>query len=473
MNADSRLISVADMTAGDTFLLGKTMGGRHTLVGWSPDDRWMLNGHTIIGGMSGTGKTRLMKQLIRWLSKQRKTMKVIDFQGDMRVAGETVFEVRARYDKDSPHYSISPFEFDKDTKNGGPTVHAELLVEIFKKSLFPSIGPIQKQLFKQLVTDTYTMAGITEDTKTWSNELPTILDFKKLHQDLMRTLGNNHLWHINKQIQKILDQRELMQEDRDKALEKIESAMGEINGVFHQLKNYVKQDVDGDYGEWGGTVEIDLEPYSSKRAISQLESLSPYIKEMASMSIFLGERVPLETPGHVRFDISGLTNSAKPSQAIFFSELVMQAEFRRVKLRGEYEEYAGKVPGWRFDTAIIIDESKLVLPVGKEKENPYHIAHRINTEGRKYGLISVSATQSFGHYSDDILQNAGAKIILLCDGKEHKKLKSSFTKLNDSLLQKIEIFGTALVDTGKGFEVTVMPWADKEALGIKEPAAVV
>jgi len=456
------------MTEGDAFLIGKTASGRHTLVSWNPDDRWMLNGNTIIGGMSGTGKTRLLKQMIRWLSMQGKTMKVIDFQGDMRVAGETVFEVRARYDKDKPHYAISPFEFDKDERNGGPTVHAELLVEIFKKALFPNIGPIQRQLLKQIVLDTYARAGITEHVSTWNQPLPTILDFAELHRDLMRTLGSGHLWRIESQIKKILNQRELMQEDREKAMNKIDDAYLELNGIFKQLRNYVTQDVDGDYGEWGNTIDVDLEPYLNKRSIAQLESLSPYIKEMASMSIFLGNNVPLDTKGHVRFDISGLTNSAKPSQAIFFSELVMQAEFRRVKLRGEYDLSDEKRPGWRYDTAIVVDESKLVLPVGKEKENPYHIAHRINTEGRKYGLISVSATQSFGHYSEDILQNSGAKIIMRCDGKEHKKLKSSFAKLNDTMLQRVEIFGLALVDTGKGFETTVMPWADKEALGIKD-----
>ncbi|PCI30908.1 MAG: hypothetical protein COB67_00190 [SAR324 cluster bacterium] len=463
-----RLISVPEMSNGDMFVFGRTLMGKHACVEWNPDAKWMLNGNTLIGGQSGTGKTRLLKEMIRWLSSQKKTIKVIDFQGDMAVQGETVYEIRARYDKSEHHYAINPFEFDKDLKNGGPTVHSALLADIFKKALFPNMGPIQKQMFKQMIMDVYYIAGITEDSTTWTQELPTITDLSLFHEKLLQMLGDNQLWKINQRINKVLKLRTEHSGGSDEINEKIDKEISSLCTTMVALGDFAKHKIEDDENEWNIDIKINLEPYYSKKSQSKLESLSPYIKEMSSMTIFLGERVPLDTIGHVRFDISGLTNASKPSQAIFFSELVMQAEFRRVKLRGEYSMLTNKI-GKRFDTAIIVDESKLVLPVGKEKDNPYHIAHRINTEGRKFGLISISATQSFSHYSDDILKNAGAKIILNCDGKEHKVLKSSYSKINDGLLSRISTFGIALVDTGKnGFETVVLPWADKKALGIEE-----
>ena len=144
-----------------------------------------------------------------------------------------------------------------------------------------------------------------------------------------------------------------------------------------------------------------------------------------------------------RLDLSGFTNAGKPEFALFFFDLFLQRVFGKCKLKGEYKDRPAEQRnrGNKCDVFVVIDESRVVLPTGRDKDNPYHMLNRITAESRKYGLGLILGTQRITHYSDDILANIYTKILLQTDPSDipisNKKLKIqnkdllTLTKYND------------------------------------------
>jgi len=141
-------------------------------VFWNPLE--LRNGHMVILGTSGSGKTQTLKAIAHELPKLFPDVKIIiaDFHGDLSLPEEVCYPL----DAESP-YGLNPLKLDLDPKGGGCDLQAIAVAAILKKSL--SMGTNQEGLAINVLTRCYEKCGIVQsDRLSWKKEPPTFADFQ-------------------------------------------------------------------------------------------------------------------------------------------------------------------------------------------------------------------------------------------------------------------------------------------------------
>ena len=406
--------------------LGKGLIQKSKTFTWSPDHRLSLNPHLLITGKSGAGKTRKILNIIKALQEAGKTVMVLDLHGDLHVPGEKHIEYTVR----NSAYGINPFEFETDEKNGGPAINVLNIVQMFKKNFWSQMGALQEGVLKNLLLDTYRYKGIyDENPASWPSEnthddLPTMKDLYKVFtmiKNLQSSEGDisKHFTTICSEVysykQKSLSTT--VDKTKERHINSINERKDDFDKAYETFKSYV-------FGEGTSPVEvddlskynIDLTLYENKKTRSVLEALEPYIRDFSDTAIF-NESIPKLIKGVNRFDISGFTNMAKPDMALFFADNWVQRIFRKAKLQGEVSL---ETHGYKTKVFIVMDESRIVLPTGRDKTNPYHILNKVALEARKYGLGLVMGSQRATHFSAELLTSFYTKLILRTDSADVK-----------------------------------------------------
>lgn len=379
-----------------------------------PDNPKNDNSHLLIVGGSGSGKTTLLKEVIKYLYEEDKTIFIIDYHGDLKTDNENLLEFTPR---NSP-YGINPFEIELDEKSGGVDIQAELIAIMMDTYFIDNMGKKQENILKRLVLDTYAIKGIFDnDPSTWTKELPTMKDLHDVCKYIISCLENpeNNEYiteNINKKFDQIissLSSKKIKEKSDEESIETL------INSINNNKKEYEK--IIENVPEFNIEEEIikfsviELEYYQKPSIKRSFESLFSYIEEVSLMSIFSDNKPKLLT-GVNRLDFSAFTAINKPLTAKFLSEFIAQKLFRSSMIRGEYDKLENKKSNTKFDRVLIIDESKLAMPHGREKDNPYNIMNRIVSESRKYGFMLGIVSQRLNHYTEEILSNIYTKIIL-------------------------------------------------------------
>ncbi len=141
-------------------------------VVWNPIT--LPNGHVVLIGASGSGKTQTLKALAYELPKLFPDIHIlsIDFHGDLELPNETCYPLNM----ESP-YGINPLVLDLDTKGGGPALQAIAVAAVFKKSLL--LGANQEGLVISILNSCYMAKEITQDNPgSWEKEPPTFADVR-------------------------------------------------------------------------------------------------------------------------------------------------------------------------------------------------------------------------------------------------------------------------------------------------------
>ncbi|MHC1626844.1 MAG: ATP-binding protein [Methanoculleaceae archaeon] len=143
--------------------LGHDREGRR--VWWCPAE--LNNGHMIIIGGSGAGKTETIRCIAGEICEYGIPVVLIDFHGDMVPAGRKTESYRIR--EGSPHY-FNPFELDPSIEVISPLRATSDFVDAISIN-FPTLGIQQRRRLKSIIKDCYRRAGITADPATWDREL--------------------------------------------------------------------------------------------------------------------------------------------------------------------------------------------------------------------------------------------------------------------------------------------------------------
>lgn len=475
---DSRKMTVEEMFTDKGFCFGKSYSKptENNKVYWDLESKKTLNYSIGIIGGSGSGKTRYAVHLIEYLGRQNKNVIVMDVQGDMHVPGEQVFKLTRRNNDVGFNY----FTFTKDEDNGGPISNANMIIELYKNSVMDrGFGPIQKAVFKQAIIDCYRSKGIfEEDESTWENELPTPAYFEKFIQKILGNASSNRITDFTQALNSMIEIKGKVKASETDDREKLENKMGEEIERFRSLstkfEEYLIEDKHCGFFEGIKFDEnnFDISFYYIASNYKALSTLYTYVKIMADCPLF-GDKPFPTIKGVVRFDISGYTTYGKPEEAIFFINYVLTMFFRSVKERGEYrflpKEYRDK-HGIYCDSFCFVDESKLILPSGPNKENPYHIINRIVTEARKYGGGMGIISQRLNHFSGELINSIYTKVILKSEqsdvdnaikilgvkAKDNMEPKSLFTHITNSK-DGVVVVGT----TGGLYDSLTTPWYEK------------
>jgi len=383
----------------------------------NPSEKFILdldkteNPHLLLAGGSGAGKTYNLKKVIKDLANKYKVIIVIDYHGDMGIEGENLLEYS--FHKDT--FGINPFELELNPKRGGVLIQAEYILNMLVTYFFDKGRTSQKQknILERLIVDTYALKGIyQDDVESWKKEPPTMKDLRFLFNEIIKCY-NNEFKSFKRQIENLIY-------DSKQGEIKEFKLTDDLKKIFSKFKEKLKEkNIDIDQEKDASLENISLDFYLNETVFKSVENLYSYIEKITKLHIFNGKTPKLKR-GINRFDLSAFTANNQPLTAKFISEFIMQKFFRATMIRGEYSKYDKKIPNTKFDRVMVVDESKLALPHGAEKENPYNVINRIVTESRKYGLALILASQRLSHYSEEILSNIYTKMILGANSNEYK-----------------------------------------------------
>lgn len=509
------------MRQGEDFLFGAEVTNPASMRTWNPDSPDCGNPHFAISGESGSGKTWLLRQMIKYLAERGKHVYVLDLHGDLKVEGvpENYIEFKAR----NSSHGVNPFEFCTDVDNGGVMVQVGTIVTMIKKAFLPSMGVKQESVLRQLIVDSYSLKGIyDDDIDTWERELPSMETLLELIDQLVEYHGQNSasitvlLQKMNTSRRKIAEldyagyfksalaeagisdamierasQDEPFPSDDqlaaiEEAMSDVESGYGEahskkmittyrgIQKIFDEvtflLKRYKSYCEFGVYTEMFGISlpeAIDPKEYEAKDILKTLETMRIYISSISSSGIFTDVKPPVK-PGLNRLDISGLPEDLQS----FFVDTFASKIFRAIKRRGEYEKQSDKSRGARTDIFLVIDEGVSILPYGKEKDDHKQILNKFMHQSRKYGAALGFASQTPSHYSTAIL-SAYTKVAMKMQENEKKKAMTLLGVKDQHLFKMIERQRTALVGTGSDFRVIALPGYERPGTpGTRKPVGM-
>lgn len=147
-----------------SILLGRSPEGQD--VWWQPSRS--NNGHMVIVGGSGAGKTELIRCIAAELVAKRFPVLMIDFHGDMapgQVDGLRTYNIR----EGSPYF-FNPLDLDRRFPEITPLRATSDFLDAMAIN-FPGLGIQQRDRLAQIIDDAYGNVGITSDPATWSSQL--------------------------------------------------------------------------------------------------------------------------------------------------------------------------------------------------------------------------------------------------------------------------------------------------------------
>jgi hypothetical protein len=156
----------------DVFL-GNAPDGRR--INWSPGR--LNNGHMIILGGSGAGKTETIRCIAGELAAQEMPVILIDFHGDMAASTGVLRSYKIR---EGGQYYFNPLELDPDIDEITPLRATSDFVDAISIN-FPTLGIQQRRKIKNIIKDCYRISGITGNTDTWKR----VLDFDDIESEIM------------------------------------------------------------------------------------------------------------------------------------------------------------------------------------------------------------------------------------------------------------------------------------------------
>lgn len=473
-------------------------------LSWNPDSQNCQNPHMLMTGTSGSGKTSMLLDIVRYLDVIRKHIFIFDLKGDMVIKdnSDNVIGNYIEFTAWNSEYGINPFEFDtgvseeelkeiiandcKMTKeqqfkiqNSGPKVQINRIVEMIKKNFLPNMGAGQRDILMYLFADTYLSKGFKyDDVSTWLNDVPNLQDTLDLI-DKINSYFNGGIYLVNseaedfimgmhKEIVKLkpfqtklstliqLEAEDVKEDDSKLNRDELEKHIKERRDKISELVDkYVSYGVDTlndeqslNNKEWFDSKSIQLKKYETKDAIRTMLKMQSYINALVDSGVFHSKRPPVKAGLNI-INISGLDVEIQR----FIVDIWLGKVFKSCKIRGTYMERENRTRGDKCDTYVIIDESKLIAGTSRDKNNPYSYLNRIATEARGFGLGIVVAAQSAEHFPPEFLKNFHTQVILSTSTADADAVRKSFGIDKELLKYTEKIWGNGLIKTGRVFNM--------------------
>lgn len=376
--------------------------GKDADVVWDSDA--MINGHMLIVGKSGTGKTHTLRSCISQLHAQgiKARVHLIDVHGDIEVDGACSVKF-----SESTGYGMNPLEISPDPDFGGVRKRIASFIRAINRTSV-KLGSRQEACMRALLQDLYAANGFLEtDATTWvvqgqmvrgqPKRCPTLDDLVKFANFKLKSLylGTNTqtvgaLETLNKRMSQLYQKHRALKSSHDTfEREKMQEDVVELGKTAVDLFAKHIETIQN------GHEMTDLLRYDSRDV---LKSVCERLENMQSIGIFKSTNAPFDVKVPVwRYDIRALL----PDEKKLFVAFVLERIFGRMLMRG---------PSPHVRDIIVLDEAHLYLD-----DDPENIINVIAKEARKFGCALWCASQSPTHFSDDFIANVGAKIVLGLD----------------------------------------------------------
>lgn len=378
--------------------------GRKTSVTW--DTERLINGHVLIVGKSGTGKTHTLKEMIGQMSRAtngRFRVHVMDVHGDIDLPGAST----VKFSESTP-YGFNPLTINPDPDFGGVRKRIQSFIAALERTGF-RLGAKQQAALRNILLDLYAANGFHEDdASTWAihphqrngrygRKQPTMKDAVRFANSKLRTMFLGTSSKAVAALEKLYRKR-IQINSRLKSANKatdsaeLEAIQAEMDKLINEARDLFSEHLEAI--QTGRELD-DLIKYDSKEV---MKSVVDRLENLDSIGIFRPERPPFDPNATIwRYDIKALATDEKK----LFVSFILEAVFLKATQRGIQDDVI---------ELIVLDEAHLFS--SDEPDNPVNV---IAKEARKFGLGLFAASQSPTHFSDDFISNVGTKIILGID----------------------------------------------------------
>lgn len=130
------------------------------------DSSRLINGHTLLVGMSGAGKTFLLKQMISGMQSQSPGVRfhVFDVHGDIDIPGAS----EVKFSEQTP-YGLNPLRVNPSPHFGGVRKCIASFMRTINRASSTPLGVKQEAVIRNILLDVYRMRGFNPDNAaTWS-----------------------------------------------------------------------------------------------------------------------------------------------------------------------------------------------------------------------------------------------------------------------------------------------------------------
>lgn len=384
-------------------------GGKRETISWMPDKA--INGHSLIVGSSGSGKTHRLRKLIDGVvSNYGARVHIIDVHGDIEIPGEQ----RAHFSESSP-YGLNPLKVNPDRFSGGVNKRIRAFSSMLKRTS-AALGSRQSAAMIRLLEDLYRRNGFdANDWRTWDPLTNPNVRGRSLHHGVYPNISDLKKFTAFK-----------LKELKTGAGGEANGALNELNKVARSLRAKVLKSHPG--STEGDDVDTDYMKDASmeKAVLKAIETYSAYVRavrtgeELNDMLRYTSADILESVLDRVDLlDKAGIFKDAPPrldeSAAVhvydikalgrdeqkMFVEILLDDIWQVAKARGQTHTPRDY---------IVIDEASIFLDKDAD-----HIINILMRESRKFGIGLMFASQSLNHFSDDVLANVGLKIVLGVD----------------------------------------------------------
>lgn len=371
----------------------------------------LINGHMLIAGMSGTGKSYQINRLLESAHRQGVEVDVFDVHEELH---EAPGAVGCKF-SEATQLGYNPLVPSLDVHSGGIRRQIESVVDTINRTS-RKLGPRQESALKNLLSEVYALRGMYPDKPaSWDRPLITEDDFDEIiqrrdYQSLQKCqpILRDVISYAERKLKALTfgsDSRAIS------ALERVEKTTGRIHTLIakkgkaatdddvrkldEQLA-HEKEEAIEHYANFINALDtgreyMDAVRYSNAETI---KGLLERLQELQDGGIFRSNPPHWQGATTRVYQIGSLRDDER--KLLFYMRA--EAILRRVM-------DAGKTDKLRH--IILADEGHLYY--SEDKDNPIN---RIAKEGRKFGLGLVIGSQSPTHFSEDFLTNVGT--IMLC-----------------------------------------------------------
>lgn len=368
------------------------------------DSEKVINGHILIVGKSGMGKTHTLKNIMNQMFTQAANFRVhiMDVHGDIDIPGCST----VKFSEASP-YGINPLSINPDPDFGGVRKRIQTFLAALNRTS-RKLGTKQEAVMRSMLQDVYAANGFYADRpsswrlddgvqRKYPKKNPTLEDVVKFANFKLKSmfLGTSSrcvstLEQLNKKSMQLLSKQKLLHGPNTATeIEVLQKDIKEIGteaiALFSEYVTLIQT----------GTELSDLMKYDSKEV---MKSVVERLENLQAIGIFRPQPPPFDLNNPIwRYDIRALATDEKK----LFVNFMLEAIFLNSVQMGLES---------RIREVIVLDEAHLFFT-----DEPDQIVNVIAKEARKFGLAMFCASQSPTHFSDDFIANVGTKMVLGLD----------------------------------------------------------
>jgi len=377
---------------------------KNTPARW--DSTKVINGHILIVGKSGTGKTYTLRKILKQLLPQNEgklRVHIFDVHGDIDIPGAS----SVKFSESTP-YGFNPLWINPDPDFGGVRKRIQSLIATLNRTS-RQLGTKQESCLRNILMDLYAANGFIDgQPRTWvlndgvqrkyPKKNPTIEDAYRFANFKLRSMYIGANTAAVSKLEEVNKKTTALYSKQRQALRQGGVANADEN-LLNDIQKLKTESIER-YSEYIEAIATgmefdDLMKYDSRDV---LKSLVERLENLNAIGIFKSQKPPFDNNSPIwRYDIKALSMDEKKLFVAFrLEELFYQALERGVQNT--------------ICDIIVLDEAHNFFTDDED-----NVTNTISKEARKFGISMICASQSPTHFSDDFLTNVGTKVILGLD----------------------------------------------------------